>query len=147
MLKKNCFPEILPHQALGFKSEVTQQYSAVTPGCYALLSIHVHDSVLLLQFVRVWTSLKALVSLEFDGSLLFYLNVHFFVNSWMLAFFSHCHICTVLNKYIAPELFLLFMTSLFTFYRCLLSAVIFCLCIIIFLLVVLLLTLYTPEVR
>ncbi len=30
------------------------------------------------------------------------------------------------DEYIAPELFLLLMTSLFTFYRCLLSAIIFC---------------------
>ncbi len=43
---------------------------------------------------------------------------------------------SIRHEYIAPELFLLLMTSLFTFYRCLLSAIIFCLCIIIFLLVV-----------
>ncbi len=32
----------------------------------------------------------------------------------------------VLNEYIAPELFLLLMTSLFAFYHCLLSPIIFC---------------------
>ncbi len=41
-----------------------------------------------------------------------------------------------LVEYIAPELFLLLMTSLFIFQRCLFSAIIFYLCIIIFLLVV-----------
>ncbi len=57
------------------------------------------------------------------------------------------------NEYITPELFLLLMTSLFTFYPCLLSILVyfplsfFASVLSFFYLLYLLLTLYIPEVR
>ncbi len=50
------------------------------------------------------------------------------------------------DEYIAPELFLLLMSSLFTFYRCLPSPIIFA-SVLSFFYLYLLLMLYTPEVR
>ncbi len=50
-------------------------------------------------------------------------NIRFILNiSFLFSFSSRREKC---YEYIAPELFLLLMMSLFTFYRCLLSAVIF----------------------
>ncbi len=54
-------------------------------------------------------------------------NHQFDVKSPHLVTLQHfCWQSPNLHEYIAPELFLLLMTSLFTFYHCLLSTIIFC---------------------